>query len=32
MPSLSPLLSARLAPRLPRTPRSLRRRRHICSF
>ncbi|GAA0613408.1 hypothetical protein GCM10009534_55150 [Kribbella sandramycini] len=32
LPSLSPLLSARLAPRLPRTPRSLRRRRHICSF
>ncbi|TCO21325.1 hypothetical protein EV652_111236 [Kribbella steppae] len=30
--SLSPLLPARLAPRLPRTPRSLRRRRHIRSF
>jgi hypothetical protein len=30
---LSPLLSARLAPRLlPRTPRSLRRRRHIRSL
>jgi hypothetical protein len=30
---LSPLLPARLAPRLlPRTPRSLRRRRHIRSF
>ncbi|TCO44421.1 hypothetical protein EV646_110135 [Kribbella antiqua] len=33
MAPLSPLLPARLAPRLlPRTPRSLRRRRHICSF
>lgn len=30
--SLSPLLPAWLAPRLPRTPRSLRRRRHIRSF
>jgi hypothetical protein len=29
---LSPVLPARLAPRLPRTPWSLRRRRHICSF
>jgi hypothetical protein len=32
LPSLSPLLPAWLAPRLPRTPRSLRRRRHIRSF
>lgn len=30
--SLSPRLAAWLAPRLPRTPRSLRRRRHIRSF
>jgi hypothetical protein len=30
--TLSPVLPAWLAPRLPRTPRSLRRRRHICSF
>ncbi|MEV5962118.1 hypothetical protein AB0L70_10160 [Kribbella sp. NPDC051952] len=30
--SLSPLLPAWLAPRLPRTPGSLRRRRHIRSF
>ena len=30
--ALSPLLPAWLAPRLPRTPRSLRRRRHIRSF
>ncbi|MEU4195819.1 hypothetical protein AB0E69_28215 [Kribbella sp. NPDC026611] len=30
--ALSPLLPAWLAPRLPRTPWSLRRRRHICSF
>lgn len=28
----SPVLPAWLTPRLPRTPRSLRRRRHICSF
>ena len=28
----SPVLPAWLAPRLPRTPRSLWRRRHICSF
>ena len=30
--TLSPLLPARLAPRLPRTPRSLWRRRHIHSL
>lgn len=30
--TLSPVLPAWLAPRLPRTPWSLRRRRHICSF
>lgn len=30
--ALSPVLPAWLAPRLPRTPWSLRRRRHICSF
>ncbi|TWD75366.1 hypothetical protein FB561_6804 [Kribbella amoyensis] len=30
--TLSPLLPARLAPRLPRTPRSLWRRRHSLSF
>jgi hypothetical protein len=29
---LSPVLPAWLAPRLPRTPWPLRRRRHICSF
>ncbi|TDO46614.1 hypothetical protein EV651_12696 [Kribbella sp. VKM Ac-2571] len=28
----SPVLPAWLAPRLPRTPWSLRRRRHMCSF
>lgn len=32
LPALSPVLPAWLAPRLPRTPWSLRRRRHICSF
>jgi hypothetical protein len=30
--ALSPVLPAWLAPRLPRTPWSLRRRRHICSL
>ncbi len=30
--ALPPVLPAWLAPRLPRTPWSLRRRRHICSF
>jgi hypothetical protein len=30
--ALSPVLPAWLAPRLPRTPWSLRRRRHMCSF
>lgn len=32
LPVLSPVLPAWLAPRLPRTPWPLRRRRHICSF
>ncbi len=30
--ALSPVLPAWLAPRLPRTPWPLRRRRHMCSF